>query len=187
MSNLLQAIRYANQKHKGQYRKNNGRPFITHPLEVMCLIADDDKYGGDEISAIIAVLHDVVEDCSNNDSNESRHDLYVEIKDMFGLTVAGGVRELTNEFTHLRHPDMNRKMRKDAELKRLLGICPRSLTIKLYDRFVNIRDTVESKDWNITYAVESWLLASKIADPDTYHIAIKIMRLATKIAQKAKK
>jgi len=187
VSKLLQAIRYATKKHKGQYRKKNGRPFITHPLEVMRLVLNDDQYGSDEESAMIAVLHDVVEDCSHNDSDSSRSDLYVEIKDMFGLTVAGGVRELTNEFTHLRHPDMNRKMRKDAEVKRLLGISHRGMTIKLYDRLVNIQDMVDSKDWNMTYAVESWVLGSKIADPDTYHIVVKILRLAAKIAEKAKK
>lgn len=187
MSKLLQAIRYANQKHKGQYRKKNGRPFITHPLEVMCLIANDDKYGGEETAAIIAVLHDVVEDCSGNDHDVSRNDLYVEIKEMFGAVVVSGVRDLTNEFTHLRHPDINRADRKTKEVQRLRGIPHRSMTIKLYDRLVNIQDTVQSKDWNITYAIESWLLASEVADADTYHIAVKILRLAAQIVEKAKK
>lgn len=187
MSKLLQAIQYATKKHKGQYRKKNGRPFITHPLEVMCLIADDSRYGGNETSAIIAVLHDVVEDCSDNDSNDSRNDLYDEIAKMFGLSVFAGIRDLTNEYTHFRYPNMNREARKEAEVKRLLETSHWSKTIKLYDRLVNIQDMVSDKDWNMTYAKESWLLASELARPDTYHIAVKILRLAAKIIQKAKK
>jgi len=82
---------------------------------------------------------------------------------------------------------MNRANRKTKEIQRLRGVTHQSMTIKLYDRLVNIQDTVDSKDWNTTYAIESWLLASKIADPDTYHIAFKILRLAAQIVKKTKR
>jgi len=186
MSQLLLAIQYADQKHKGQYRKKNGRPFISHPLEVLRYIAVDDKYG-DEISAVIAVLHDVVEDCAASDSDADRSVLSDEIRSKFGPMVTIGVEQLTNEYTHSRYPETNRKVRKKLEMTRLSLTDPRTKTIKLYDRLVNIQDMVADEDWNITYAKESWVLASALAVPETYHIAAKIMRLAAQIVKKAKK
>lgn len=54
---LEEAIRFAAGKHEGQVLKN-GSPFILHPLHVMAdpaLVTEEER--------MVAVLHDVIEDC----------------------------------------------------------------------------------------------------------------------------
>ena len=54
---LEEAIRFAASRHEGQVLKN-GTPFIMHPLHVMgdpALTTDQER--------LVAVLHDVIEDC----------------------------------------------------------------------------------------------------------------------------
>jgi len=53
--NLEQAISIASLAHEGQLDKG-GEPYILHPLRVMMKLKDYDL-------RIIAVLHDVIEDC----------------------------------------------------------------------------------------------------------------------------
>jgi len=57
MTDLNRAIEVAVDAHLSQYDKN-GEPYILHPLRVM--LAQDD-----EVSRIVAVLHDVVEDSTS--------------------------------------------------------------------------------------------------------------------------
>lgn len=54
---LSMAIRFATEKHEGQFDKA-GMPYILHPLKVMHYLKSDDP----ELMAA-AVLHDVAEDC----------------------------------------------------------------------------------------------------------------------------
>ncbi|WP_201838850.1 HD domain-containing protein [Microvirga zambiensis] len=58
MSSLERAIAIAAEAHMGQTDKG-GSPYILHPLRVMMTARQD---GGDD-AAIVAVLHDVIEDC----------------------------------------------------------------------------------------------------------------------------
>ncbi len=55
MSNLEKAIELAVKMHQGQVDKA-GQPYILHPLRVMFRVEG-------ELARIVAVLHDVVEDC----------------------------------------------------------------------------------------------------------------------------
>ncbi|WP_371875009.1 HD domain-containing protein [Duganella vulcania] len=55
MSNLDRAIEIAVRAHAGQLDKA-GQPYILHPLAVMLSMST-------EVERIVAVLHDVVEDC----------------------------------------------------------------------------------------------------------------------------
>lgn len=57
MSDLTRAIIYATTMHAGQLDKA-GQPYILHPLTVMLSMPKDDWDG-----RIVAVLHDVLEDC----------------------------------------------------------------------------------------------------------------------------
>src|SRR5262245_45980670 len=52
--NLSGAIRLAAKAHAAQVDKK-GEPYILHPLRVMLAVAPEDR--------IVAVLHDVLEDC----------------------------------------------------------------------------------------------------------------------------
>jgi len=53
------ALVYATQAHEGQRRKATTVPYVAHLLAVCALVLED---GGDEDEAIVALLHDVVED-----------------------------------------------------------------------------------------------------------------------------
>lgn len=54
------AVSMAAFAHGEQTRKGTDIPYISHPLAVSALVM---QFGGDEDQAIIAVCHDMVEDC----------------------------------------------------------------------------------------------------------------------------
>ena len=75
--NLLEeAVKYAAEKHKGQYRKGTKLPYITHPMEAAAICA---SFTEDVEVLAAAVLHDVVEDANVPVS---------EIREKFGARVA---------------------------------------------------------------------------------------------------
>lgn len=185
---LLLAIKWASEKMDGKKRKKNNRDYFTdHCMRLLGLVSRDPKYGDDEDAAIIIVCHDVVEDCTENDTDDEREELYAEITDLFGLWVMEGVHDLTDEFTKKRHPDKNRAKRKGLELERQKGIRDRSKCLKLYDRYINLCDLIESNDWNMTYARESWEMGFHLSDQDNFYIAIKVLERAAFIRDKAAK
>ena len=55
------AFRYADTHHNGQLRKD-GSPFITHPLAVAQIIAEELRLDSESIEA--ALMHDCIEDTS---------------------------------------------------------------------------------------------------------------------------
>lgn len=58
---VQEALSLAFDSHAGQIRKS-GEPFITHPVEVACILA---KLHMDYESIIAGLLHDTVEDCDS--------------------------------------------------------------------------------------------------------------------------
>ncbi len=54
-----EAIRFAAEKHSGMLRKQEGIPYILHPMEVAVIVG---TLTGDEEVLAAAVLHDTVED-----------------------------------------------------------------------------------------------------------------------------
>lgn len=70
MSDLERAIAIAVEAHKGQVDKA-GHPYILHPLRVMLSV-----HGTDE--KIVAVLHDVCEDCPGWDFDRLREEGFSE-------------------------------------------------------------------------------------------------------------
>ena len=58
---LNDAIRYAVEKHEGQYRKGTMMPYIVHPLETMQILY---SMSADTNLMIAGVLHDTLEDTS---------------------------------------------------------------------------------------------------------------------------
>ena len=56
---IRSAFRFAEEHHRGQNRKD-GSPFITHPLAVAQIVAEELHLDSESIAA--ALLHDVVED-----------------------------------------------------------------------------------------------------------------------------
>jgi (p)ppGpp synthase/HD superfamily hydrolase len=79
------ALAFADQRHAGQTRDIDDLPFVTHPVEVACLLHE----GGypDEVVAA-GVLHDVIED-----TDAERSDLEAR----FGSRVAELVEAVTDD------------------------------------------------------------------------------------------
>lgn len=73
---LMQARRFAEEKHAGQTRKGSTVPYIVHPVAVMEFLKEE---GADETTLIAALLHDTIEDTDTT---------YDEIAALFGAEVA---------------------------------------------------------------------------------------------------
>ncbi|MEA3515104.1 MAG: HD domain-containing protein [Nanoarchaeota archaeon] len=107
----------ADEFHKGQKRKKNGLPYITHLEEV----ANSVKSEGHFVESI-AWLHDIVEDTPLT---------IAHIKKYFGSEIAEGVNVLTRNVNRIEYK------------KRLLGAPEYIQLIKLYDIQHNV-ETIEN-------------------------------------------
>lgn len=54
---LVEALRFASERHQGQLKKGTSSPFLYHPMAVASLVL---KYGGTEAQAAAALLHDTI-------------------------------------------------------------------------------------------------------------------------------
>jgi (p)ppGpp synthase/HD superfamily hydrolase len=94
------ALAFADQRHAGQMRDLDDLPFVTHPLEVACLLHEA-GYSDEVVAA--GVLHDVLED-----TDADRGD----IETRFGPRVA----ELVDAVTH--DPAIEDETERRAALRR---------------------------------------------------------------------
>ena len=115
------AYRFADEAHLGQLR-NNGEPYITHPIAVAAQCAD---WRLDAQALMAALLHDAIEDCGVTKS---------ELIERFGSAVA----ELVDGLTKLDKLHFNTREESQAESfrKMLLAMARdvRVILIKLADR-----------------------------------------------------
>ena len=143
------ALAYATEKHKGQFRKFKGEPYIMHPKAVAdmvgCVIPDEKVIAA-------AFLHDVLED-----TDATRMELY----ELFGLEVTEMVDMLTNH----KNPNLNRKQRKELQRKRLGGASFEVKSIKLADRIHNLPSIItHDPGFAKLYVAESIQLLTYIGD-----------------------
>jgi (p)ppGpp synthase/HD superfamily hydrolase len=80
-----QALEFAHERHAGQLRELDDLPFVTHPVEVACLLHEA-GYSDEVVAA--GVLHDVLED---TDAELS------ELEAQFGPDVAGLVAAVSDD------------------------------------------------------------------------------------------
>ncbi len=108
-------------------KRDNGEPYITHPLAVATILAG---YRLDSSSIITALLHDVIEDTSVT---------LATVQKRFGLEVAG----LVDGVTKLTRLELQSDRTKQAENFRKLVLAMskdiRVLIVKLADRLHNMR------------------------------------------------
>ena len=136
-----QAIVYAMESHKGTFRKDSieghSLPYIFHPLEVIkCLWG----WGiGNELMMRAAALHDVLEDCPQVTLTSFQGARGFGIMDVFGKSVA----DLVVELTLAKNPDWTPEQSRKAKIEYMESFANKSLSalsIKLADRFCNVRD-----------------------------------------------
>jgi guanosine-3',5'-bis(diphosphate) 3'-pyrophosphohydrolase len=117
---------FANEAHARQ-RRDNGEPYITHPVAVAEILAG---YRLDTRSIVTGVLHDVIEDTPVT---------LAELRQRFGAEIAG----LVDGVTKLTRLELQSDRTKQAEnfRKLVLAISKdiRVLLVKLADRLHNMR------------------------------------------------
>ncbi len=122
---IKKAYVYSTEAHRGQVRKS-GEPYVTHPLEVSCLLADMKL---DEYAISAGILHDTVED---TDATKE------ELQALFGDQVA----DIVDGVTKLNIP-FNTAFEKQAEnFRRMLVAMAkdiRVILVKLADRLHNMQ------------------------------------------------
>ena len=121
------AFRYADTHHNGQLRKD-GSPFITHPLAVAQIIAEELRLDSESIEA--ALMHDCIEDTSAT---------YAEIAKEFSPAVADLV-EGVSKLTRVKYASKEEEQMENLR-KMLMAMAKdiRVILIKLADRTHNMR------------------------------------------------
>ncbi|MGE4170273.1 MAG: bifunctional (p)ppGpp synthetase/guanosine-3',5'-bis(diphosphate) 3'-pyrophosphohydrolase [Candidatus Margulisiibacteriota bacterium] len=120
------ALAFAQKAHEGQTR-NSGEPYISHPVEVACILGDLEQ---DADSLCAGLLHDTIEDC--NISQDT-------LAQQFGDDVA----QLVMGVTKLGKLSFSSKEEEQAENFRKMFLAMakdiRVVIIKLADRLHNMR------------------------------------------------
>ena len=126
MELIDKAVRYADEKHKSQKRKD-GSPYIIHPLAVAEIVVE---MGLDMDAILGALLHDCIED------TDASHE---EIEKLFGSTVAElveGVTKLTRaNFSSTEEAQMENLRKMFMAMSKDIRV----VLIKIADRLHNMR------------------------------------------------
>lgn len=124
---IRSAFDYAEAQHRGQNRKD-GSPYITHPLAVAQIVAEELHLDSESIAA--ALLHDTIEDTDST---------YEDVARLFSTTIADlveGVSKLTRVQATSKAEEQMENLR-----KMLLAMSKdiRVILIKVTDRLHNMR------------------------------------------------
>ncbi len=134
---VASALKYATQKHKGQFRKG-GEEYITHPIAVCQIIKEK---GYDEKYQITALFHDLLEDTTATEE---------EIFSLGGNEVLTAVKLLTKKKGYVM-----------AEYVCSIKENPIAFAVKGADRLHNLRSAVvANEDFKRKYIKETveWYL-----------------------------
>ena len=120
------ALAFASEIHGTQTRKGTSIPYIAHLLAVTALVIEA---GGDEDTAIAALLHDAVED-------QGGQPMLQHIRARFGAVVADIVESCTDADTTPKPPW---RARKELYIAGIAHKPPRALLIAAADKVHNAR------------------------------------------------
>jgi (p)ppGpp synthase/HD superfamily hydrolase len=154
---VLEALRYAAEKHQNFRRDDKVTPYLLHILEVVCILIDMQVY--DYKTIVAATLHDVVEDTEAT---------LKDIAKTFGVSISRMVDLLS------KHPNFIRKKFYWVRMKNEpnLHILWRVLVIKFGDRIHNMMTLdVVSKERR-----EKKLAETEREFPELYKVLVKTFR-----------
>lgn len=134
------ALQFANEIHGTQVRKGAGAPYISHLMSVCALVQE---YGGNEVQAIAALLHDSAEDCGGRPMLET-------VRVMFGNDVAEIVEACTDTFDS---PKPDWRPRKEAYLNAMADKPASAKLVACADKLHNISHTLRDIQ---SEGVEAW-------------------------------
>ena len=121
-----EALTYAREHHRDDWRKGTGIPYVSHLLGVSSLVLDME---GSEDEAIAALLHDVIEDGGGVEAE-------VVIRERFGDDVARIVRACSDTDVQPKPPWQDRKKTYIAAIAHKR---PDELRVSLADKVHNAR------------------------------------------------
>jgi (p)ppGpp synthase/HD superfamily hydrolase len=124
-----EALIFATRLHARQVRKASSIPYVSHLLIVAGMVLEQ---GGDEDTAIAALLHDAVED-------QGGRPMLDEIRRRFGDRVAEIVEECSDAFTFFKPPW---RKRKKAYLAHLPQASAAARLVSAADKLHNARTTL---------------------------------------------
>ena len=168
------AFEFAAKAHGAQMRKD-GSPFITHPLAVAQIVAEELHLDSESIEA--ALLHDVIEDTDVT---------FKTLSDKFGPRVAGLVQDMSENKRPELPPEETWLIRKEETISALeRSADPALKQLFLADKLSNLRgiarDYTEYGDdlWEFFHqksrAKQSWYYfrlesaLSSLSDTDAFH------------------
>lgn len=125
------ALLYATHVHGGQVRKKTTIPYIAHLLAVAATLLE---YGGSEDMAVVALLHDAVED----QGGEPR---LADIRNRFGDRVADIVRACSDSVVNTAAGQQKEdwRTRKVRYIEHLKTVDSETLLVSLSDKAHNAR------------------------------------------------
>ncbi|MCE7888671.1 MAG: HD domain-containing protein [Sorangiineae bacterium PRO1] len=121
-----EALTYAREHHRDDWRKGTDIPYISHLLGVCSLVLDME---GSENEAIAALLHDVIEDGGGPEAE-------AVIRERFGDDVARIVRACSDTDEDPKPPW---RARKEAYIDAIAHKAPDELRVSLADKIHNAR------------------------------------------------
>lgn len=139
---ISEAMKFAKEKHAGQTRKFSGKPYVSHPADVMNIIQKFKSTSKNlEALKIASLLHDTLEDTDTTP---------MEIKKLFGNMVMSIVQELTSDSKKIedkgKEKYLSEKMSNDLLSEKMSNdLTDYALVIKLADRLSNVKDIGTAK------------------------------------------
>jgi guanosine-3',5'-bis(diphosphate) 3'-pyrophosphohydrolase len=121
---LLEAAAFAARAHRGQFRKDQETPYVSHVFRV-CLVARDIFGFNDPRILMTALLHDTVEDTTTD---------FDDVEERFGKEIAEWVAFLSKD------KRLQEQEREQAYIANLLKAPWQVLGCKLADIFDNLMD-----------------------------------------------
>ena len=150
---LDRAIIFATKAHAGITRKGDGRPYIMHPLSVAQRVFEHVPTKT-LLKAVVAVLHDVVEDVYQDNIAEGLR----IIREEFGDNVADLVGELTLEKSKYKTIG-----KKEYLLIEIDNMSEDALDVKLCDRWENVYDMATmDNEFQQYYCTQTKYILSKL-------------------------
>jgi (p)ppGpp synthase/HD superfamily hydrolase len=122
------ALAYAERLHRRQRRKGNDIPYVAHLLAVAAIVLE---WGGDEDTAIAALLHDAVEDQGGLETAEA-------IRQRFGDDVAQIVLACTDSTSADPAAKSPWEARKRAHIAKLAGAGKAVAQVTAADKLHNL-------------------------------------------------
>jgi len=148
---IVDAMAFAAYKHRRQRRKDpEASPYINHPIAIAHVLSNEAGMTNAKLLAA-AILHDTIEDTETT---------YEELRERFGKTIAGIVREVSDDNT------LAKAERKRLQIEHAEHLSRRARLVKLADKICNVRDIASNPphDWTLARRREYFEWAKAVVD-----------------------